>query len=909
MPNGQPTSTSPMTMASSTGTLSETAARRGALKTFLGYAPGTGKTRAMLEDALRRKQAGVDVVVGYMGVRKDLPTLQLLEKLEVLPRLVVTGAGMLYHGMDLDAVLARRPQLVLVDSLAHSNLPGSRHDKRYGEVEELLQAGIDVSTTLDVYQLESQLDAVAYLTGVTIRETVPDRFLDTHGQVVLVDMPPQELLERYRAGKISFHPRDETQLRRLFEPAYLFGLRELALGMVAQRSRVLQQEFFSQVSPAAAKTNQTGRLLVCIDSSGNAAQVVRAGRRMVDETGAAWTVLYVETPGAPQHLAERQSAAAQHLRLAEQLGAQIETISGRSAAEVAGEYARKHEIERVLVGESRRGRWAHLFEGSFAEQLQHQDPRLRIFSIGEDGIPKPYRPSWFWGRFSRMELLGSVGLVALTTALGLLLYPTFVSRSANVIMLYLVTVVLASFWFGVLPALLTAVLSLLAFDYFFIPPIYRLLDFAPENAITFFGLLAVSFIISTLVSRERSLTRSSQRRADQISQLYELSRDLAVAVDLPQILESILGHINATFARQAVVLLEENRVLQVSASSLDAVLDSSEMTAAEWAYHQGQPAGYHTGTFSYASLRYFPLETGRGTLGVLGVRMAPPLAELHPEQLRLLSVFVTKAASAVERAMFAHQANQAEILRVTEKLQTALLNSISHDLRTPLASITGALSSLRLSDDWLDPETRAELVENAFEEAQRLNRLVANLLDMTRLESGTLRIALQPCDIEDVIASALDAISARLETHPVSIDAAPGLPLVPLDYVLIQQVLVNLLENAAKYSPEDGQIVVRAAQQGDQIRVDVVDSGAGIPEEDLQRVFEKFYRVKRFEHVVGTGLGLSICKGIVEVHGGKIWVENSPAGGSVFSFTLPIQPAGGGQPNPADHAPPKEIEP
>jgi two-component system, OmpR family, sensor histidine kinase KdpD len=444
--------------------------------------------------------------------------------------------------------------------------------------------------------------------------------------------------------------------------------------------------------------------------------------------------------------------------------------------------------------------------------------------------------------------------------------------------------------------------------FFFVPPVFEFLGFAPENAITFFGLLVVSIIMSTLVARERSLARSAQRRAEQVTQLYEFSRDLSTAVDMLSVLDTIIHHVRRTFDREMIVLLPKNDELVLSASSNDDTLDSSEVTAAEWAYQQGRPAGYQTGTFSYASYRYFPLETSRGIIGVMGVRLSGEKPELHAEQVRLLSTYVTKAASSVERALLAEEASQSEILRATEKLQTALLNSISHDLRTPLASVTGVLSSLRMDDDFLDTETRRELVETALGEAERLNRLVGNLLDMTRLESGAMRLSLQPCDIQDVIGSALNSLGQRIEGHQVQVEIPPSLPLVPLDYVLVAQVMINLLDNAAKYSPESGQIEIQAFQSETMITVEVADQGPGIPEEDLRRIFEKFYRVKRFENVVGTGLGLSICKGIIEVHGGKIWAENRPDGGLKIAFTLPLKPSTLVVQEPAVHELHEEIQ-
>ncbi len=863
---------------------------RGKLKVFLSYAPGTGKTLAMLEDGYRRLQEGADVVIGFIEAYGDMLAMQLLEKFEILPQRVVTGSGISYHGMDLDAVLARRPQLVLVDHLARTNPPGMRHEARYLEVNELLNAGINVYATLNAYQLESQVDAVSYVTGVMVRDTIPDRFMDEADQIEMVDLPPQELLDRYTSGELVFPARAQLQIEKFFLPSNLFALRELTLRYVAQRSNTLMRSYIQNAEFTGPDPGST-RLLVCISESPNASRLVRAGRRMADETSAEWTVVHVETPEQIEHAGTKQSMVAQHLRLAEMLGARTEVLMGRTVVEAVRDYLHEQHIHRVMIGSSPRKQWLSVFGASLAEQLTRDDPNINVFVVGSDHTPHPFQIPRFWNWVSRIQLLGSLVLVLLPTLLGRILTPTVISRSANLIMLYLLSVVIASIFLGFLPALLTALLSVLAFDFFFVPPFFSLIGFVPEYAITFISLMVVSVIISTLVSRERSLTRAAQRRAGQVTQLYELSRDLAAAVDMEDILKVIVQHVRRTFDREIVILLPKNDQLVLSASSAGSVLDKSELTAAEWAFQQGRPAGFNTGTFSYASFRYFPLETSRGNIGVMGVCLSGSQPELHPEQMRQLGAYVTKAASAIERALFAEQASQTEILRATERLQTALLNSISHDLRTPLASITGVLSSLRMEDGFLDAETRRELVETAFGEAERLNRLVGNLLDMTRLESGALKISLQPCDVQDVVGSALNALATRLEGHPLSIEIPPELPLVPIDYVLINQVLINLLDNAAKYSTDAGSIDIQAEQVDNAVQIAIGDRGPGIPEEDLQHIFEKFFRVKRFENVVGTGLGLSICKGIVETHDGKIWAENRPGGGVKMIFTLPLKPS------------------
>lgn len=867
----------------------ETTRKRGRLKVFLGYAPGVGKTLAMLEDADRHRQEGYDVVVGRLGGPVESAAAanpreeQLLAHFETVPGQPSAASA------ALDAVLQRRPQLVLIDQLARKNPPGLRHEARYLEVEELLAAGIDVYTTLNVYQIESQVDAVAYLTGATVQDSVPDVLLDSADQVAMVDMPPQELLERFKGGQVAVQPDASQLMQHFFQPSSLFALRELALRYVARRSNSLMRSYLAGRGLADTEP-ASPRLLVCITPEASSSRLVRAGRRLADETRADWTVVFVETPDLLELSPEEQVTLSQHFRLAEMLGAQVETLTGRSVADTLYDYVRAHHIQRMMVGRSSRLKWANPFRQSLADRLQRLEPTLSVYVVGDDTTPRRFRVRPFWQGVTTLQIAASLLLVLIPTVLGLLLSPAIISRSANLIMLYLLSIVIASGFLGPVPAMLTTVLSVLVFDFLFIPPLFALFQFAPEYTITFASLVLVSGIISSLVSREQALTRAAQRRAEQVTRLYELSHSLVQAVDMPEILDTIVQHVSRTFDREVVIWLAENKTLVFSASSTGHTLDSSERTAAEWAYQQGRPAGAQTGTFSYTAFRYLPLHTSKEVVGVLGIRFSGPGDVLHPEQERLLSTFVSKAAASIERGLLAEEASQAEILRATEKLQSALLNSISHDLRTPLASITGVLSTLRLEDDFMDAETRRELVETAYGEAERLNRLVGNLLDMSRLESGMLKISLQPCDVQDVVGSALNSLGARLDSHPVEVNIPADLPLVPMDYVLIAQVMINLLENAVKYSPEGQPITVGAHVAGSAVQIEISDRGPGIPPDEIERIFEKFYRVKRFENVIGTGLGLSICKGIVEVHGGRIWAENRPEGGVCFAFVLPLIP-------------------
>ncbi len=495
-----------------------------------------------------------------------------------------------------------------------------------------------------------------------------------------------------------------------------------------------------------------------------------------------------------------------------------------------------------------------------------------------------WRPNRPWLRY-----LASMLLVGVGTLLSALVHPLF--SPANLVMIYLLVVVVVAIYLGRGPSFLAALLSVAAFDYFFVPPAFTLAVSDTEYLLTFFGLLVVSLVISSLTARTREQAVAAERRETQTAELYALSRDLAVAVDLDTIAQNVLTHVGQTFSREVVILLPDasRHTVEPRAITPGFTLNENELAVASWACQHGQPAGRGTDTLPAASVHYLPLKTARGTVGVLGVKPPDSDSRFSPDQLHLLEALASQAALAIERAQLAEQARHAELLRATERLQTALLNSISHDLRTPLVSITGALSSLQEDDIELDEAARRSLVENAREEAERLNRLVGNLLDMTRIEAGALKVAREPCDVQDVIGAALEPLDDQLRNRPLTVNVPSDVPLVPLDFVLVVQVLVNLLDNALKYSAPETPIEVLARVDGTEAHIQVADRGVGIPSGDLERAFDKFYRVQQPGQVAGTGLGLSICKGIVEAHGGRIWANNRDGGGTVVTVALPLR--------------------
>jgi two-component system sensor histidine kinase KdpD len=858
---------------------------RGRLKIFLGYAAGVGKTYAMLEAAHQRQKQGVDVIVGYVETHGRVETEAFVSGLEVLPRQQTEYHGVKLPELDVDAVLKRRPALVLVDEFAHTNAPGSRHPKRYLDVEEILDAGIDVYTTLNIQHLESLNDVVAQVTGVVVRETVPDRVLDEASEIEIIDLPPDELLTRLQEGKVYVPEQARRAIQKFFRKGNLSALREMSLRRAAERVDDQMRAYMrTRAIPGPWPAGE--RLLVCISPSPLAEKLVRTTRRLADELNAEWFAVYVDVASKPELKTTNRERIGKTLQLAEELGARTRTLAGSSIPEAVLAYARKHNVTKIVVGKPIRPRWRELLAGSVVDQLIYASGDIDVYVISaqpdskQPALPAEWRPHRPLGRY----LLG-LGLVVLATLLGLAVRGTL--EPANLVMLYLASTVIAAIFLGRGPALLTSILSVLAFDFFLVPPYMTFAISDTQYLLTFIGLFVVSIVVSTLTARTREQADAAIQREAQISALYNLGRDLTSATDLHQVADIVISHIGQVFGREVAIFLPENGQLRAFACTPDYYPDTNELAVAAWAFDHDQPAGLGTDTLPAASLRCQPLKTARGLIGVLGIHPKEPGKLLTPEQRQTFNAFAHQAALAVERASLAEQARQTELLQATEKLQTALLNSISHDLRTPLVSITGALSSLREETPTLDQEGLRSLIETAYEEAERLNRLVGNLLNMTRLEAGAIHLRHEPCDIQDAIGVAFEQLGERLEKRPVKVNLPPDLPLIPLDFALFGQALVNLLDNAVKYSPTDTLIEVNVSQTQDAVNIEVCDRGIGIPSEDLERVFDKFYRVQRPESVSGTGLGLAICKGIVETHGGAIRADNRPGGGTIVTVTLP----------------------
>ena len=861
---------------------------RGKLKIFLGYAAGVGKTYAMLEAARQRKGDGRDVVAAYVESHGRSETDVLLEGLEVVPKAQIDYMGVLLPEMDIDAVLARRPQIALVDELAHSNAPGSRHEKRWQDVEELLAAGIDVYTTVNIQHFESLNDVVAQITGVTVRETVPDSLLDLAVEIRLVDIPPEDLLQRLQEGKVYIPEQAALATEKFFKPGNLMALRELSLRRAASRVDD-QMRAYMESRSIAGPWPVAERLLVCVSGSPYSERLIRTTRRLADEMKAPWHTVYIETPGGSRFVRENRARVWRDMRLAESLGAQVASISSTSVADGLIDYALRNNVTKIVVGKPTKPRWREFLRQPLVDQIIRLSGSIdvHVVSIAEEqkkgmakGAPRAAAPIAWSGYLKSLILVLATSLICVPAHRYLV--PT------NLVMFYLLAVVLAAVRLGRRPAILTALLSVIAFDFFFVPPRFTFVVNDTEYLITFGALFTVGIVISTLVSQSRERAEAIRDREVQTASLYYLSRDLAVASDLEGILDALIRNIEESLGAHLAVLLPEKERLEVKKASSGLDLGLKELAVADWAFRNRLAAGRGTETLVSAALLYLPIQSTGAALGILGVELSDEADYKSPLSRRLLEAFATQAGLAIERVHLGKQAEQAQILQARESLERALLNSISHDLRTPLVSITGALGALRDKGSPLERQAREDLLDAAWEDAGRLNRFVGNLLDMTRLESGALKLKLVPCDVQDLLGCALAALEPQLGRRKIEVALPPGLPLIRMDMVLMTQVVVNLLDNAMKYTPRQSGIELAAGLADGTLTLTVSDRGPGLPGGELMRVFDKFYRVPVPEGAGGTGLGLSICRGIVEAHGGSIRAENRAGGGLRMIVALPI---------------------
>ncbi|MCI0455634.1 MAG: sensor histidine kinase KdpD, partial [Gemmataceae bacterium] len=816
----------------------EARARRGKLKVFFGYAAGVGKTYAMLEAARRVRAEGVDVVVGYVEPHGRPETEALLAGLEVLPPRLVPYRGVTLKEFDLDTALARHPQLILVDELAHTNAEGLRHAKRWQDVEELLEEGIDVWTTLNVQHIESLNDVIAQITSVVVRETLPDAVLERADDIELVDLTPEELMERLKEGKVYIPQQAERALLHFFQKANLTALRELSLRQVAQRlSRDVQLARREKATQVPWATSE--RLLVCVGPSPTSAKLIRTAKRMAAAFGADWSAVAVEPHGATATTAIARQQVAQHLRLAERLGADTHTLTGDDVAQTILDLARSRNVTKIVIGKTSQPRWKRFLFGTVVDALVDRSGDIDVYVIrGEPDESRPPRPTERRGTFPWGTYLRTAVVVTLGGLAGWLSHAWQLTE-ANIVMVFLLGVAYVAARYGRGPAIAASVASVLLFDFFFVPPYLTFTVHDVQYVLTFVVMLIIGLVISTLTARIRDQLGAAQQIEHRTAALFRLTKQLSEVAG-PGFLIGIAGQqLREIFDGEVVIYVRSASGSLELRYGQETTVARHETNAvvARWVADHDQAAGAGTDTLPNATAFFVPLVGSQRTVGAVGVRPKDPERFLDPDQRRLLETCASLIALSLERDESVLEAHQAQLRVQAEQLRNSLLSSVSHDLRTPLAAIAGASSSLLEAPPDQKAESRRELVQTIVDESRRLGRLVDNLLDMTRLTSGTVVLNKQWHVLEEIVGSALGRLRRELEHHAVRVDIPSDLPLLFLDGVLMEQAFFNLLENAARYTPAGSQIEILARFEDQRIEIRVADNGPGLPPGSESRVF------------------------------------------------------------------------
>jgi len=869
---------------------------RGKLKIFLGSAPGVGKTYEMLTQGNQRRIDGIDAVIGVVETHGRRDTELLTRGFETIPKKRGLYKGRVVAEMDIDAILQRHPSLVLIDELAHTNVEGSRHSKRYMDVEELLAAGIDVFTTVNIQHIESLNDVIAQITRIRVRETVPDAMFDIADEIELIDLTPDDLLKRLREGKVYVKTQAERALRHFFSPGNLTALRELALRKVAQhvdRDMVDYMQAHAIGGPWPAGE----RILVCINEHPSSAELVRHARRLADALKATWTAAYVESQRHSTLDEVERDRIADTLRLAQRLGAETVTLPGRDIPEAILAYARKNNITQIVIGKAERRWWFELLHGSVVRDLIRNAGAISVTAVSSKGELIPAKsvktavanpnvlPGYGWSALAAAATIGVAYLLNAVSANSL----------GSLGMVFLVPVLVSAVTFGRWPALFTTFLSIMAYNFFFLPPLYTFTISDPNNWLSFAVLLFVAIIAGNLAARVRAQADLASARASAMGELYRFTGKLTSIARLDDILWAAAFQMSSMLKANVVILLNDpttGRPAVRAGYPPEDELDAQDLAAAAWSWDHGQPAGRNSQTLPGAKRLFLPMRTGQGLVGVTGLQRHDDKALFTPEERRLLDALIDQTAIAIERAELVERVDEAQVRAEADKLRVAMLTSLSHDLRTPLASILGAATTLLSSRHLYDLKQSEDLLEMIREEAERLDRFVGNLLDMSRLEAGALGVKLEVLDAVDLVDAASKRLARRLSGHHIVFDAPDDLPLVYVDPLLLEQAIVNLLDNAAKYAPVGSSIRIHARSAGSRVLLVIEDEGPGISPDELALIFDKFYRAKASDRrVAGTGLGLAVARGFVEAFGGTLDAANRmDRSGAALTISLPRAP-------------------
>lgn len=865
---------------------------RGRLKLFLGAAPGVGKTYEMLLEAHTKKREHVDVVIGVVEHHAREETKNLLGGLEIVPRRQITYRGQTLKEMDLDAVLKRKPRLVLVDELAHTNIEGARHPKRWMDVQELLAAGIDVFSTMNVQHLESANDIVAKITRVRVQETVPDGLLNLADEIEVVDITPEELQQRLRDGKVYPEEVAQRALANFFSAGNITALRELALRRAAERVDDAMRAHMAEQG-IEGPWQASERVLACVDPTPGALTVIRRAKRLADRLRAPWEAVNVATADSERASKQTRDALLEAFRVAEELGASTRSLTGDDPAEEILAYARDQNVTHIVVGAASRPLWVELFRGSIIRRLVRgaEDIAIEICPREERNagvmLSEALRPPPIG------EVGGYVGatvFVALATALGVMLDQ--IGDVPNISLVFVLPVIAAAVRYGMAVSIFTALISALAYNYFLIPPLYTftIADVSNIYAVIFF--VAVAVLVSGVAARSRAQTLIARRQARRAADLELFARALVGAEDEAQIAATTAETTSKLlFARCVVLSLVDGVLEPIAEAPGPEMLGADDLAAAQWAFVHRRPAGRGSDTLHGARWLFMPVPGERGFVGVLGVRPLDEAARLDPDQSRMLDLVAAQAGVALDRARFAHEAGDARVEAESERLKGTLLSSVSHDLRTPLSTVRTAIESLQKFGDKHDPETRKQLLDAAASEVRRLNRFIENLLDMSRIDAGVVRVKRESLEVADLVDHALERSRPLLQRKTLSRDVSSALPRIIADDALAETALANVLENAGKYAPDGSTILIRAFRKDHSVVIEVLDEGEGFSPAALPILFDKFARgVEGDGRPPGTGLGLAIARGFLAPQGASIEAANrSDRAGAIVSMTFPIE--------------------
>lgn len=884
--------------------------KEGHLKVFLGAMAGVGKTCAMLKAAHDKLQEGVDIVIGWVDTHNRAGTVKLMEGLPLIPPKKMMYKGHMFEEMDIDAILKRHPDIVIVDELAHTNIIGSRHKRRFQDVEEILKAGINVYTAVNIQHIESLNDVVAKITGVVVKETVPDSFFDKADAIEVIDIAPEELRKRLDEGKIYRPDQAQRALRTFFRTGNISALREMALRFTAQHVDEAMGHYMRE-NQINGPWQASGKVMVGVSASPFSADLLRAGARLARGLRAEMIAVHIreDHPRFPIGDAER-ARIERNMQLARELGAQTMYVTAEDFAAEFIDVARQENVTAVIVGKAGKPTWKDRIFGTPVDRIIRHSGKINVYVINVD--PVSHEETAVIHTKQRDVFLGSApeeywkAIASSALMWGLIYFAHTMLQDVEAALLLLLPVLFSALWWGRAPSALAALSGVLCYDVFYVAPVYAFNVSNFNNLWSFATFLLVALLIGGRTGKMKREAEVARRNERTMRAMYEFSCGLASAVSRDEIARRLARQVGESFGRKTMVVF-----LDASQSKEDIIsfdpgtakqpkkvesIPDKEDAVVRWVYNQGMPAGCSTDTLQSADYLYMPLSGRSQIYGVAGINLKN--VALTPAERDILTAWVNLAGVALERAALSQVERKADLLMKSEKLRTALFNSVSHELKTPLAAIMGSVSALLEGQGVYSKNDQIELLDTIQEGARRMDRLVINLLDSARMESGMMHLKKDWCDPEDVIGSAITKLKDVLEPFKVKVTVPDDMPMIWADSALIEQVLVNLIDNAAKYSLHEKDIEIEAAMEGKSVRFSVLDRGIGVPKEDLNRIFDKFYRVPHLTKISGTGLGLAICKGIVEAHGGRIWAEERPGGGVIFSFSFPSRVYEGKEENP-----------